>query len=179
MAASAEPLLLTVEHLHALPERKDVLEELHWGRVVIFSRPKPWHVKLQMRLGELLRPLAGDRGHVITELPFRAVPEYDLRAADVAFVEKHRWDQVGDGDLIGPPELVIEVLSPSSTKNQIREYAALCLANGSEEFWLVERSTQTVTITDRQGQSNVYHAGEVIPIRALGGKTVAVKEIFG
>lgn len=178
MAALAEPILMTVEQFQALPEREDVLEELHWGHLVTLSRPKAWHIKLQMRLAELLRPLVLGRGYVVIEAPFRAVPEYDLRAADVAFVEKERWDRVGDGDLMGAPGIVIEIVSPSNTKSQIREYAALCLANGSEEFWLVERSAQSVTVTNKEGESRIYHRGDAIPIRTLGGRTLSVSDIF-
>jgi Uma2 family endonuclease len=169
---------MTVEQFHALPERRDVHEELQWGRLVTLSRPKPWHIKLQIRLADLLRPLAGDRGYVITELPFRAVPEYELRAADVAFVQRQRWDNLGEADLAGAPELVIEILSPSNSKTQLREYAALCLANGSEEFWSVDRSTQSVTITEKRGRSVLYRKGNMIPLALFDGQTISVDEIF-
>jgi Uma2 family endonuclease len=52
-----------------------------------------------------------------------------------AFVSKARWDEVNDGYLPGAPELVVEIISPSNTTTQIREYAALCLLNGCQEFW--------------------------------------------
>jgi Uma2 family endonuclease len=106
MGAAAEPLLITVEQYRRIPEREDVIQELHWGRVIILTRPKARHVKLQSRLVRLLRPRAETLGYVESELPFRALPEYDLRAADVAFVSRERWDAVDDnGDLHGAPEL--------------------------------------------------------------------------
>ncbi len=178
MAALGEPVLMTVEQFHSLPERGDVLEELQWGNLITLSRPKPWHIKLQIRIADLLRPLVGDRGYVITELPFRAVREYDLRAADVAFVSRERWDQVGETDLTGAPELVIEILSPSNTKSQLREYAALRLANGCEEFWSVDRDAETVTITGKHGRSVRYTRGQAVPIASLDEQTVLVEDIF-
>ena len=178
VAALGEPVLMTVEQFHALPERGDVLEELQWGHVTTLSRPKPWHVKLQIRIADLLRLRAGERGYVITELPFRAVREYDLRAADVAFVSRERWDQAGESDLAGAPEIVVEILSPSNTKSQLREYAALCLANGCEEFWSVNREERSVTVIAKQGRSVRYNKGQAIPIAALNGQTLPVDEIF-
>ena len=59
MAALGEPLLMMVEEFDLLPERQDVLQELHWGCLVNLSRPKGWHTKLQMKLADLLRPLSG------------------------------------------------------------------------------------------------------------------------
>jgi Uma2 family endonuclease len=179
MAALGEPLLMTVAQFDQLPEREDVLEELHWGHLVTLSRPKGWHVKLQVTLADLLRPLSADWGHVITELPFRTIAEYDLRAADVAFVSKARWEIVNDGYLAGAPELVIEILSPSNTKRQIREYAALCLANGCEEFWVVDHDRKTITVTRRSGESVEYSQAMSLPVELLGGEAIRVDAIFG
>src|ERR1035438_9327945 len=78
MAAATEPLLMTVEQYRQLPDREDVIQELHWGMVVTLSRPKMRHAKLQSRLVRLLRPKAEHMGVVETEVAFRALPEYDL-----------------------------------------------------------------------------------------------------
>ena len=178
MAALSEPLLMTVEQFQALPERYDVLEELHWGCLITLSRPKPWHIKLQIRMVDLLRPLSAEAGYVITELPFRAVPEYDLRAADVAFISYERWDCVGDKDLIGAPELVVEITSPSNTKSQLRQYMALCLAHGCKEFWTVDRPTETVTVTGKEGRSVAYTRGQAIPTQFSNESMISVDAIF-
>jgi Uma2 family endonuclease len=95
------------------------------------------HAKLQSRLVRLLRPKAEHLGVVESEVAFRALAEYDLRGADVAFVSRERWDSTDDeDDLQGSPELVIEVPSPANTKRTMQENAALCLA-GAREFWVV------------------------------------------
>jgi Uma2 family endonuclease len=177
MAALGEPLLMTVEQFQALPERQDVLEELHWGCPVTLSRPKPWHIKLQIRIADLLRPLLAEVGYVITELPFRAIPQYDLRAADVAYISRERWDAAGNQELSGSPELVVEVLSPSNTKPKLQEYMALCLAHGCQEFWAVDRSAETVTVTGRESRSVVYAKGDSISLQIRKG-TISVHSIF-
>jgi len=64
------------------------------------------------------------------EMPFRAVPQFDLRAADAVFISQQRWDAIDPEDnLRGAPEFVIEVKSESSTGAELRERASLCLAN--------------------------------------------------
>ena len=90
--------------------------ELRWGQVVSLTRPKMRHSRIQYRLVELLRPKAEGKGIVAAEVPFRALPEYDLRGADVAFVSQSRWDDADpDDNLPGSPELVI-VFCPSNTE---------------------------------------------------------------
>lgn len=83
MAATAQPLLMTVEQYRELPLR-GAMYELHCGQVVTLIFPKKRHTRLQSRLLDLLRAHAGDNGLVAVELPFRAIPEYHLRASDVA-----------------------------------------------------------------------------------------------
>jgi Uma2 family endonuclease len=178
MAAAAEPLLMTVDEYRQVPARADVIQELHWGQVVTLTFPKKRHTKLQSRLLDLLRPHAEGRGLVAAEFPFRAVPEYDLRAADVAFVSQERWDVTDEEDnLHGAPELVIEALSPSNTKTEIREKAALSLANGAEEFWVVDPTRRNETVMRRQGGTFVYETGDCLPLPLFGGK-LEVAEIF-
>jgi Uma2 family endonuclease len=111
------------------------------------------------------------------EFPFRALPEYDLRAADVAFVARDRWDSVGEEDLRGSPELVIEVLSPSNTRSKIQAMAALCLATGTEEFWVVDGKRKTVSVTLRGGNTVVYGISDTIPLRMFHSE-LTLAEIF-
>jgi Uma2 family endonuclease len=178
MAAAAEPLLLTVEQYRQLPEREDVIQELHWGQVITLTRPRARHVKLQSRLVRLLRPRAEHLGYVESELPFRALPDYDLRAADVAFISKERWDAVDDEeDLRGAPELVIEVLSRSNTSAKMQELAALCLSTGTQEFWVLDAKRQTITVTNREGASVIYRGEDRIPLRLFGAE-LSIAEIF-
>jgi Uma2 family endonuclease len=179
MAAEAEPLLMTVEQYRQLPDTEDVIQELHWGMVVTLTRPKMRHAKLQSRLVRLLRPKAEHLGVVETEVAFRALPEYDLRGADVAFVSQQRWDNTGDDDnLHGSPELVIEVLSPSNTRAEIHEKAVLCLSSGTQKFWVVDPKRKTVSVTGQGGVTTVYRMGDSIPLEMFQGR-LEVSEVFG
>lgn len=137
------------------------------------------HAKLQSRLVRLLRPRCEHLGVVEMEVAFRALPEYELRAADVAFVSQSRWDSVDDDDnLNGSPELVIEVISPSNTKLELREKAALCLATGAAEFWMVDPESRSVAVV-RRGQPDVsYQTGSSIPLTLFTAEPLPVADIF-
>jgi len=179
MAANAEPLLMTVEEYRQLPDREDVIQELHCGTLVTLTRPKMKHAKVQLRLADLLRPKAEHLGVVETEVAFRALPEYDLRGADVAYVSQHGWDATDDDDnLRGSPELVIEVLSPSNTTAEIREKAVLCLSNGAQEFWVVDPKRETVSVTKQGSVPKVHQMGDRIPL-SMFDSHLDVSAIFG
>lgn len=178
MAAVAEPLLMTVEEYRELPMRSDVVRELRWGQVITLTRPKMGHTRLQYRLLELLRPRIGNKGIVASEVPFRALPQYELRGADVAFVSQDRWMATADDDnLQGSPELVIEVLSRSNTQAEMREKAALYLSTGCQEFWIVNPKRREIIVMRREGGTVAYALGKSIPLPLFGGD-LNVADIF-
>jgi Uma2 family endonuclease len=175
---AALPDLITVAQYRLLPDDGGAVYELHHGEVVALSHPKPWHWRFQRRLVELLESRL-PRFVVGMEFAFRAIPEFDLRAADVAALTRDRYDATDpEVDLFGAPELVIEVKSPSNTKRQLQDYAALCLANGCIQFWILDRNTKSVTVIERDGRRQTFGIGETLSLAAFGGESLSVAEIF-
>jgi len=174
------PALMTVEQFQALPlDDGPHVHELHHGEVVTMTRPKSKHYKLQARLADLLRLRAGDQGFIGIEVPFRAVPQFDLRVADVAFVSRERWDAVDpEANLRGAPEMVIEVKSESNTWNELRERASLCLANGCQDFWIVDENAQTITAIAPNGGVVQHSGADRIPLPMFGGEGLRVADVF-
>src|ERR1035438_3815628 len=91
------PALMTVEQFQELPlDRGPVVHELHHGEVVTLTRPKAKHYRLQTRLLDLLRPRTEHLGVVGIEMPFRAVPQFDLPAASDCRHSRYRPEAPGD-----------------------------------------------------------------------------------
>ena len=175
---AALPDLITVEQFRQLPESGEFAYELHHGEVVAMTRPIAAHWDLQLRLMDLLRQLLPQ--YVIgIELPFRPVPRFDLRAADVAAITRERYAAIDPEDnLHGAPDLAIEVKSPSNTPRKLQELASLCLANGAIEFWIVDRIPKSITVVQRDGSRQVYGVGDEISLAAFGGGSLAVADVF-
>ena len=170
---------MTVEHYSAVPDPKAGRYELHHGVLFEVTFPKMNHWRIQRRLTRLLEPLAEGRGVVGTEFGFRPLAEYELWAADVAFVSQLRFDSVPAGDwLHSAPELVIEVLSPSNTASEIAEREAMCLENGCVEFWLVDPKRKTVRVSTPDRKSITYVEEEKFPLTLPTSGELAVSEIF-
>jgi len=172
--------LMTVEEARQIPETGSFYYELHHGQLVQVMRPKFKHLLIQRQLRRLLESVAGDSGMVETELPFRALPQYEFRVADVAYVTAERWRGIDLNDnLRGVPEIVIEVLSPSNTASEIHDKEALCLENGGREFWVVNPDLRQVKVSTPDGLTRTYQAGGKIPLNVLGpGLELDVDAIF-
>ncbi|SPF38656.1 conserved hypothetical protein [Candidatus Sulfopaludibacter sp. SbA4] len=176
---AALPGLITIEQFDKL-EDDGRRYELHYGEVVSRGYPKQKYYNLQKRLVDLLEARLARSWEVGLEFPYSALPEFELRCADVGVVSKERWAATDDEDsLHGAPELVIEVKSPAATQRELAELAALCLANGAFEFWAVDLDRVSVTVIHRDGSASVYGAEQAIPLTAFGGDELPVEEVFG
>lgn len=170
--------LVTFAEFEQLPDPLNAHRlELHHGEVVLVPPPKHRHKTIERHLRRELEATAGDAGVVETEVGFRALPDNEWRVADVAFVSKQRWQSISpDGYLQGAPELVIEILSPSNTASEMLDREQICLENGSVEFWVVDPMRCQVRVSTRDGRSEIYKAGQTIPL--MFGDNLAVDAIF-
>ena len=178
MAVSAPVRRMMVEEFLQM-ERPvgDFDYELHDGELVQVTRPNRMHVGMQARLVRLLNSELDKQGFVSTEVPFR-VSQGDLRVADVAFVTWLRWEVPGSETLVGAPELVIEVLSPSNTAAEMYAREKLCLENGCLQFWTVDLMNQQFRVGSLNEAPRFYGRGEEIPLKAFGGSTLKLAAVF-
>ena len=178
MAATTSGLM-TVEDFRKLPEQEGLFYELRRGEIHSVTRPKHRHYSIQRRLRRLLESLAPSDGLVDIEFAFRAVAEYELRVADLVYVSGNRERLIHpDDNLHGAPDLVIEVLSPSNTSEEISDKEKLCLGNGCQEFWVVDPKLRQVSVSTVDGRSAIWCSGQEIPLALFGGKALTVDEIF-
>jgi Uma2 family endonuclease len=171
--------LMTVEQYCEVPEPESFYYELHHGKLVQLLWPKFGEILVRSRIGSLLDAALDAHGIVIMRLPFRALPEYELRVADVGYITRERSEQIKDEDYcLGAPDLIIDVLSPSTTSIEINEKIALCLENGCREFRVVERRLRQITVSTPDGLTHTYLSGESIPLAFAENQRLKVDSVF-
>ena len=147
---SARTQLMTVAEYSKIPEPREGHLELHHGEVVIEPPPKWRHQILQDRISTLLKTQLGDSG-VLCEMAFRPAPEYEVWQADVGYVRADRAARISEGEyLTGAPELVVEVLSPRNTVDEIDERRTICLDNGCLSFRVVNNKRKLVSVRKKR-----------------------------
>lgn len=172
--------LMTVAEFINLPEpRNGYKQELRAGEVVEFPPPVLKHVVVQNTVMLFLHAAKPSGSYVSMEIPFRALPEHETRAADVAWISAERWKYTNfKGYLFGAPDLVVEVLSPSNTRSEMQERETLCLANGTLEFWVIDADRRQVSVTRKGDSPQLYIAGEQIPLTLLNARPIPVDAVF-
>jgi Uma2 family endonuclease len=179
MAATTH--LMTVEEFLSLPEdRGETYHELHHGELITLTRPTMKHWFIQRNLTELLKPLIEPGACIGMELAFRPASEHEIWAADVAYLSLERSQRIDpEKHIQGAPDLVIEVLSPSNTADEIYDKEQTCLANGSREFWVVNPKRRCVKITTSDGRTQTYETGQRLPLPLFGPNAhLDVDDIF-
>jgi len=170
VSAQSIPKLLTVEEFEQIPDPPGGRYELRHGEAVFVTWPVRQHKDLQYLLRKLLEPMAEPRGFLVdVEYPYRPLPENEVWGADVVCIAESRHRQV-EKWLIGSPELVIEVKSPSNTKAELHDKAMTTLAGaGSVEFWIVDAKTRSVTVFTAGGM-HLYEGDVAVPLAMFAGE---------
>ncbi len=175
--ATTPTRLMTFAEFEKIPNPPGGRYELHHGELIEVAYPKCDHFLIQQMLRDLLDKAAAGAGRAYTEVGFRVLPDHEYWVADVAYAPREWWVRnKGEKFFQGPPELVIEVLSPSNTAAEMLDKRNLCLENGSREFWVVDADHRQVEVSTPDGRTMTYKAGQEIPLM-FGGR-LAVDAIF-
>lgn len=166
----------------ALPE-SNYLVELSDGELIMMSPATETHQRVLMALFLKMHAFieAEKLGTIrFAPLPVRLWPD-KIRKPDILFVSNEHADRIGE-KFYGPPDLVVEVVSPSTRHadrvEKFTEYAAA----GIPEYWLVDPEDQTVEVFTLQERAYVLEIkvelGESARSQVLEGFSVPVDEVF-
>jgi Uma2 family endonuclease len=93
---------------------------------------------------------------------------YEVRKPDLLLVHRSRLSIISKKGVIGPPDLVVEILSPSTLKRDKVDKLKTYARYGVQEYWVVEPTVGTleqfVLEEGRYELVNVYQGDE--PIRS-------------
>jgi len=129
------------------------------GEVIIYIPPKKRHQRLVEFLGMLLRLFTQffELGEIIPgPYEMRARPDGPAREPDILFVAREHSDRATEERVVGPADLVVEIISPDSVHrdrvDKFEEYEAASI----REYWILDnrprRRRAEFYQLDQQGQ---------------------------
>ena len=80
----------------------------------------------------------------------------------------------------GAPDLVIEILSPSTSKHDKHRKHNNYMRAGVREYWMVDpdRESVDVCIFERENFFGYYERDETIPVYVLDGFEISLRDVF-
>lgn len=138
---------LTYEEYRNTPDDKRY--ELLDGELSSTPAPSLEHQRIAARLGARLILFVEERGlgEVFPALCDVVLSDTDVVQPDLLFVSREREGLLRGGENVrGAPDLVVEILSPSTAARDKTRKRDLYARHGIKEFWLVDAAARTITV---------------------------------
>jgi Uma2 family endonuclease len=127
--------------------------QLIYGRFVKSPSPTVNHQRLVKRLEWRLIPLEKNG---TGELLFAPIDVYftdtEVYQPDIIFISKERLSIIKEKVIEGAPDLIIEVLSPSTGYYDLRRKRKVYEASGVKEYWIVDPMEKSVEVYENSGE---------------------------
>ena len=176
--------LVTSEQYLALPDQFDqngnrIKDELIGGEIVKMPPPSRKHDRMKNLICKILTRFLDQNEHLGLESNVEIgtqVSSVDTFVPDVSVTRISRFSE--DSRIVqGPPEIAIEVISPSMTASHLKAKVDAYLANGSDCVWVVFPESKSVVVY-RSGFMHELKADESIEDPLLPGFSVPVSDFF-
>ena len=158
--------------------------ELIDGELTMPPSPREAHQSVQAGLGASMHLYVRERdlGRVYFA-PFDVVlSDSDVVQPDLIFVSKARLHIITEDNVQGAPDLVVEIRSPSTARQDWTTKRDLYQRHGVLEYWLVDPEAATIAVLlPDEGElkvAGVYGEGDVLTATALEGFNVTLADIF-
>ncbi len=163
---------------------EDKRYELIDGELLLTPSPKTGHQRLEASLGTMMYVFVKDSG--LGEVFFAPFDVYfnetNVVQPDLIFVSSERALIVNDDNIRGAPDLVVEILSPSTANRDRVLKRALYAEHGVREFWIADTDAKTISVFllgDAGFElTSIYGEGQTLTSPTLSGFSVDLDDLF-
>lgn len=141
---------MTYDEYCLLPEDRNQYELID-GELIVTPSPSRVHQKIVVRLSSRLEVHVESKllGEVYVAPLDTIFGKYTVVQPDILFVSRDRLAEVGKERIEGAPDLVVEVLSPSTADQDRRRKLAVYSQFGVQEYWIVDPESRMIEVFER------------------------------
>ncbi len=175
-------LKFTYEDYRNTPEDKRY--ELLDGDLIVVPAPRPYHQDISRNLEWLLWQFvkSHDLGKIYDSPIDVVLSDTDIVQPDLLFISKERIHIVTEMEILGAPDLVIEILSPGTAERDRTYKRSLYARHGVREYWLIDANSRTVEVlrlgTGGFESAAVFGREDVLATPLLKGLRLNLSEVF-
>ena len=180
--AAIEKKRYTYEDYLKTPEDKRY--ELIEGELVMTPSPITIHQRISARLEFELRKfvIENDLGEVFYAPYDVYLDDENVFQPDILFVSKERLQIIGEKNIQGAPDLVIEIISENSAYRDMVQKKRIYAEFGVKEYWIVIPNEGIVDIYLLKGKEfqplKTYHKDNVLESPCLKDLSIDLQGIF-
>jgi Uma2 family endonuclease len=182
LAVSAEPVprRYTYPDLAAFPDdhlRREIID----GELIVNAAPVTRHQKAVAAILVAFFNFAKAQGGTALCAPYDVVFAPDnVVEPDVLFIRSDHLDRLGAKYLEGPPDLVVEISSPTTRRLELVRKREIYQRFGVPEYWYVDLELDRVEVyvlrEDAYPAPAIRYPGETLEPAGLPGLSVPVAE---
>ena len=183
MVTQKPRIKLTYEDYRTTPEDKRY--ELLDGELILAPAPRTSHQSVQIALGSRMYQFveAEGLGQVFLAPTDVVLSDTDVVQPDILFVSRERAHIITEDNIQDAPDMVIEILSPSTADRDRGFKRALYARHGVREYWLVGPDSATVTVLALEEEGfevvGTYGEGDSVSSSVVEGFAIELDEVFG
>ena len=172
----------TVSDYEELPEGAPY--QLINGELVMNPAPHFFHQQLVMRLANKFFMFVekNSLGEIVASPVDVYLSEMEVYQPDIVYLAKERLGIIVDGRIKGAPDIVVEVLSPSTGYYDLSHKKNMYESSGVKEYWIVYPQEEIIEVFENvsgefQQIARVKRQGNVTS-KLLQGFSVSLSDIF-
>jgi Uma2 family endonuclease len=134
--------------------------ELIHGELVMSPSPSTLHQRILRRIARALDAFLEHEGHgeiLFAPMDVR-LSEEDAVQPDLIFIAAEQSNIIGKQAIDGAPDLIVEILSPSTAYRDLTKKKRLYEQHGVREYWVIDPDEQTVEIFELANERYMQHA---------------------
>jgi len=162
----------------------DARYELLDGELIMVPAPNVWHQSASIYLSHNMVSLilSVGIGYVFAAPIDVYFTDTDVVQPDLVFISNARAHIITDDNIRGAPDLVVEILSPSTEQRDRVFKRSLYARHGVKEYWLADTRRKTIEQLLLDGDdfrlAGVFGMGDTLVSPTLNGHALNVSDVF-
>ncbi|MCL5780686.1 MAG: Uma2 family endonuclease [Firmicutes bacterium] len=157
--------------------------ELIGGELIVVPSPRPRHQRISGKIfNQIENFLKGTQLGEVYDAPIDVVLGEYIVQPDILFISQDRLDIIGELNIQGAPDLVIEILSPATAAHDKKKKSQLYFKHGVKEYWLVDPDQQLAEVFVAGEKEwrwvGVFDQEDVLTTDLLPGLEISLAEVF-
>ncbi|OHE61028.1 MAG: restriction endonuclease [Thermodesulfovibrio sp. RBG_19FT_COMBO_42_12] len=155
------------------------------GELIMTPAPSPYHQIISANLFKAISKIVDEKeiGLVIYSPIDVYLGEKNAFQPDIVFIKKERFEILKEDGIYGAPDLIIEILSPTTAYYDIKKKFKVYERHGVKEYWIVDPDMRCIEVFLLNNQ-NEFSIGlkacekGIVKSTILEGLEISLDEVF-
>ncbi len=158
--------------------------QLIGGELIMTPSPVPYQQIISMRIEQKLSRFVEERGSgIVLHAPIDVYfSETETYQPDIIFISNERLDIIGEKKIESAPDLVVEILSPSTAYYDLRHKKDIYESSAVKELWIVDPMEHSIeeyeSVNKKFRQFKIVKKTGRIESKLLKGFNIKIEDIF-